>query len=73
MLQAGPAAKAGIKPGDVLLRVAGKDIHNVGELLSHIAALPPGQSVRVELSRRNAPMSLDVTPTQRPKLKTAPK
>lgn len=73
VLQAGPAAKAGIKPGDVLLRVAGKDIHNVGELLSHIAALPPGQSVRVELSRRNAPMSLDVTPTQRPKLKTAPK
>ena len=73
VLQDGPAAKAGIKPGDVLLRVAGKDIGNVGELLSHIAALSPGKSVRIELLRRNAPMTLDVTPAQRPKLKTSPK
>ena len=73
VLQDGPAAKAGIKPGDVLLRVAGKDIQNVGELLTHIAALPPGQQVKVELARRNAAMTLDVTPAQRPKLKTTPK
>ena len=68
VLQDGPAAKAGIKPGDVLLRVAGKDIQNVGELLTHIASLPPGQQVKVELARRNAAMTLDVTPAQRPKL-----
>jgi len=73
VLQDGPAAKAGIKPGDVLLRVAGKDIQNVGELLTHIASLPPGQQVKVELARRNAAMILDVTPAQRPKLKTTPK
>jgi len=73
VLQDGPAAKAGIKPGDVLLRVAGKDIQNVGELLTHIASLPPGQQVKVELARRNAAMTLDVTPAQRPKLKTSPK
>jgi serine protease DegQ len=73
VLQDGPAAKAGIKPGDVLLRVAGKDIQNVGELLTHIASLPPGQQVKVELARRNTAMTLDVTPAQRPKLKTTPK
>jgi serine protease DegQ len=73
VLQDGPAAKAGIKPGDVLLRVAGKDIHNVGELLTHIASLPPGQQVKVDLSRRNTAMTLDVTPAQRPKLKATPK
>jgi Do/DeqQ family serine protease len=73
VLQDGPAAKAGIKPGDVLLRVAGKDIQNVGELLTHIASLPPGQQVKVELARRNTVMTLDVTPAQRPKLKTTPK
>ena len=73
VLQDGPAAKAGIKPGDVLLRVAGKDIQNVGELLTHIASLPPGQQVKVELARLNAAMTLDVTPAQRPKLKTTPK
>jgi Do/DeqQ family serine protease len=73
VLQDGPAAKAGIKPGDVLLRVAGKDIQNVGELLTHIASLPPGQQVKVELARRNTSVTLDVTPAQRPKLKTTPK
>ncbi len=73
VLQDGPAAKAGIKPGDVLLRVAGKDIHNVGELLTHIASLPPGQQVKVDLARRNTAMTLDVTPAQRPKLKATPK
>jgi S1-C subfamily serine protease len=73
VLQDGPAAKAGIKPGDVLLRVAGKEIHNVGELLTHIASLPPGQQVKVELARRNTAMTLDVTPAQRPKLKATPK
>jgi len=73
VLQGGPAAKAGIKPGDVLLKVAGKDIRSVGELLTHIASLPPGKSVNIELVRRNTAMSLDVTPAQRPKLKTTPK
>ena len=73
VLQDGPAAKAGIKPGDVLLRVAGKDIQNVGELFTHIASLPPGQQVKVELMRRNAALTLDVTPAQRPKLKNMPK
>ena len=73
VLQGGPAAKAGIRPGDVLLRVAGKEIHNVGELLTHIAALSPGQPVSVALSRGNTTMQLEVTPAQRPKLKNTPK
>ncbi len=73
VLQDGPAAKAGIQPGDVLLRVAGKDVGNVGELLTQIAALPPGKSIRIELARRNAPMTLEVTPSQRPKMKNNPR
>ena len=39
VLQGGPAAKAGIKPGDIVTRVAGQDIGNVSELLTRIAAL----------------------------------
>src|ERR1044072_3970720 len=42
VLQSGPAAQAGIRPGDVVLEVAGNKIDNVSELLSSVAALKPG-------------------------------
>ena len=69
VLQGGPAAKAGLKPGDVIARVAGQEVGNVSELLTRIAALPPGQGARVDIVRRNQAMSLEVVPAQRPKVK----
>jgi serine protease DegQ len=42
VLQNGPAAQSGIRPGDVIVQVAGKDIANVSELLTNVAALKPG-------------------------------
>lgn len=69
VLQGGPAAKAGLKPGDVIARVAGQEVGNVSELLTRIAALAPGQSARIDIVRRNQPMSLEVVPAQRPKVK----
>ncbi len=71
VLQNGPAANAGLRPGDLLLTVADQSVRNVGELLTQIAALPPGQSVKMEVLRRNQKVMLDVTPTQRPKPKVA--
>ena len=41
VLQNGPAAQAGIKPGDVIVEVGGKQISAVSELLSQVAALKP--------------------------------
>ena len=67
MLQGGPAAKAGIKPGDIVTQVAGKDIGNVSELLTHIAALTPGKSAKIDIVRRSEAMTLEVVPAQRPK------
>jgi serine protease DegQ len=69
VLQNGPAAHAGLRPGDLLLKVAGQPVNNVGELLTQIAALTPGQSVKLEVMRRQQTLSLDVTPAQRPKPK----
>jgi serine protease DegQ len=69
VLQNAPAAKAGLKPGDVLLSVAGQDVRNVGELLTAIAALKPGEPVKLAVMRRNQSLILDVTPSQRPKTK----
>ena len=69
VLQNAPAAKAGVRPGDVLVRVAGEPVRHVGELLTRIAALPPGVPVKLDVVRRNQALSLEVTPTQRAKSK----
>jgi len=69
VLQNGPAFKAGLKPGDVLLAVGEKDVRNVSELLTTIAAQTPGTAVKMRIKRRDADLSLDVTPGQRPAAK----
>jgi serine protease DegQ len=67
VLQNGPAAQAGIRPGDVITRVADKPITNVSELLSSVAALKPGTASKFGVLRRNEKVELDVTPGMRPK------
>ena len=67
VLQNGPAAQAGIRPGDVIVEVAGKQIANVSELLSNVAALKPGQAAKFALLRRDAPVAVEVTPGLRPR------
>ena len=69
VLQNGPAANAGLRPGDLLVKVANQPVTNVGGLLTQIAALKPGSSVKLEVMRRNQRLTLEVTPSQRPKLK----
>jgi Do/DeqQ family serine protease len=67
VLQNGPAATAGVRPGDVITAVADKDVGNVSELLSAVAALKPGVASKFRLQRRDEQMQLDVTPGIRPK------
>ena len=69
VLQNGPAFKAGLKPGDVLLAVGEKDVRNVSELLTLIAAQTPGTAVKMRIKRRNNDMTLEITPAQRPAAK----
>jgi serine protease DegQ len=66
VLQNGPAALAGIRPGDVIVDVAGKPIGNVSELLSSVAALKPGAASTFEVLRQDDTVRLDVTPGVRP-------
>ena len=67
VLQNGPAAQAGIRPGDVVTGVAGKDVGNVSELLSIVAGLKPGVASKFSLQRRDDKMELEVTPGVRPR------
>lgn len=73
VLQTGPAFKAGVKPGDVLLSVEGETVRNVAELLTRVSALKPGQPARMKVLRQNDEIELTVTPGQRPKVKTVPR
>jgi Do/DeqQ family serine protease len=69
VLQNGPAAHAGIRPGDVILEVAGKTVSTVGELLTGVAGLKPGAAAKFRVQRRDETLELNVTPGKRPKPK----
>jgi Do/DeqQ family serine protease len=67
VLQNGPAAVAGVRPGDVITSVAGKPVQNVSELLSSVAVLKPGVPSKLGLQRQDRQLELDITPGVRPK------
>ena len=67
VLRGGPADKAGIKPGDVLLEVQGKPVADPASMLNLVAALAPGSSARLKLSRQGQAMDATVAVGRRPK------
>jgi Do/DeqQ family serine protease len=70
VLQNGPAANAGIRPGDVIVQVAGQSVRNVPELLSRVAALKPGEAAPFEILRQEQKLQINVSPGVRPKPRT---
>jgi Do/DeqQ family serine protease len=67
VLQGGPAAMAGIRPGDVITGVGEKHVDNVQELLTAVAALKPGSAARFVLQRGGDKLDLAVTSGLRPR------
>lgn len=68
VVRGGPADKAGIRPGDVLLALAGKDVANSSGMLNQIAAIRPGDAVEMRVMRRGQEKTLQVTMGKRPRL-----
>jgi len=60
-----PAEKAGVKDGDILLRIDGKDVANLQGFSTILRGLVPGQTVKTILSRAGAELTLDVTVVER--------
>jgi S1-C subfamily serine protease len=56
-----PAALAGIKPGDVIVEIAGQPVVDTNSLSNDLASLHPGQTVSVSLYRNNVFIKLKVT------------
>ncbi|OOG54436.1 trypsin-like peptidase domain-containing protein [Rhodanobacter sp. C03] len=68
----GPAAQAGIKPHDILLRIGDDDILDPADLRRREAALKPGSTVEVSGLRNGAALHVEVTLTQRPPTNASP-
>ena len=66
VLQAGPAAKAGMLPGDVIVQVNDQAMRNVGEMMTAVAALPPGTPANFGIQRGSESLTLSITPGERP-------
>ncbi len=56
-----PAEKAGMKAGDIVVKVGEKPIKNSGELLRAIADHKPGTTVKVDVIRNGKATTLNVT------------
>lgn len=67
LVRDGPAEKAGILPRDVVVEIEGKPTRDTAALLSRIAELKPGSSVKVQIVRAKQAVSLDVVIGKRPK------
>lgn len=56
-----PADRAGIRLGDVILAVGGREVVDLNATLNAIADVPPGKTVPVRILRRNQELALTVT------------
>lgn len=60
-----PAAKAGIKAGDRIVKLAGREVHNVYDYTYALGEMKAGQEYEVELLRGTERMKLTITPAAR--------
>jgi S1-C subfamily serine protease len=60
-----PAEKAGVRDGDLILKVGGQDVANLRGFSEILRGLTPGETVKVVLVRAGAEQQLDVTVVER--------
>jgi aminopeptidase YwaD len=60
-----PAARAGIKAGDKIVKLAGRDVHNVYDYTYALGEMKAGQEYEVELLRGGERLKLKLTPAAR--------
>ena len=69
VLKGGPAEKAGIKKGDILISVGDKPVTDTVSMLNLVAQLSPGEKVKMTILRKTSEAKIDVTVGKRPRMK----
>lgn len=64
--RAGPAARAGLRPGDIVVAVNGERVDNARALIRAVAAVAPGNQVRLSVRRGGQASEVPVTVGRRP-------
>lgn len=67
VLPGGPADRAGVRLGDVLVEIEGRPVSDPATVLNLVAALAPGQPAKMKLRRRDKELEATVTIGRRPK------
>jgi S1-C subfamily serine protease len=60
-----PASKAGLKAGDKIVKLAGRDVKNVYDYTYALGEMKAGQEYEVEIMRAGERMKLKITPAGR--------
>src|SRR5213078_3808586 len=66
VMKGGPAEAAGVRQGDVIVELNGAPIKEVPELQRRVAAVAPGQPVKLKVIRDRKPVTLAVTVSEMP-------
>lgn len=66
MTPGGPAERAGLRPADLIVSLAGQKVENVEHLLGQLRRLEPGQTVDVVVVRAGRELKLSVRLAERP-------
>ena len=69
VIRGGPADKAGIKPGDILIAIEGKPAANKTEVLNLIAQLKPNNKAKLTVLRNGSESTISVLINKRPSIK----
>jgi len=56
-----PAAKAGVKTGDLIVGIDGKDFQGFDSLFDHVQQKKPGQKLKLSIQRNGKPVEITVT------------
>src|SRR6202008_3330125 len=56
-----PADKAGIEPGDVIVKFDGQEVADSAQLPARVAEMKPGASAKLEVIRKGSTRELNVT------------
>jgi serine protease DegQ len=67
VLQGGPAERAGMRPGAVVVKIGGKPVVTLGDLFTAVAAVAPGSSTTIGVQRGAQALELKIEVGERPR------